>query len=294
MTVEELVTKGIEELESVNVPESQLNAMYLLEYVTHIGRMEYLLDKQRQVSPAEEEAYFSAIATRKKRIPLQHITGEQEFMGYTFLVNEHVLIPRQDTEILVEEAAKLGKGGRILDMCTGSGCIILSLEQLCRPTYAMGVDVSLEALEVARENGRRMDSKVEWLHSDLFSEVTGTFDLIVSNPPYIEREGIPKLMEEVRCHEPNLALDGGEDGLDFYRNIIADSGAYLKPQGYLCFEIGYNQGEAVSGLMKEAGFSNCQVIKDLAGLDRVVTGQWNRDMDNGRKISPQGVTGGEP
>lgn len=273
MTVEELVKRGIEHLEVAGVPEAQINAMYLLEYSMHIGRMEYLLNKQRVVTKAEEEAYFSVIEKRKKHIPLQHITGEQEFMGYTFLVNEHVLIPRQDTEVLVEEAAKLGKGKRILDMCTGSGCIILSLEKLCEPDYAMGVDISLDALAVAKENGNRMNSKVHWLQSDLFAEVTEQFDMIVSNPPYIESEEIPKLMEEVRCFEPTLALDGGKDGLDFYRRVIPESRKYLVSQGYLCFEIGYNQGDAVVTLMKEAGFESCRLIKDLAGLDRVVIGQ---------------------
>lgn len=275
MTVEELVTKGVEELESASVPEAQLNAMYLLEYTMHVRRMEYFLNKQRIVTKEEEEVYFSAIAMRKSRIPLQHITGEQEFMGYTFLVNEHVLIPRQDTEILVEEVIKFAKGKRILDMCTGSGCIILSLEQLCEPKYAMGVDISLDALAVASENGNRLGSKVHWLQSDLFSKVTEKFDVIVSNPPYIERKEIPKLMEEVRCHEPNLALDGGEDGLDFYRRIILESGEYFEHQGHLCFEIGYNQGEAVSLLMRKAGFRDCRIIKDLAGLDRVVIGRLN-------------------
>lgn len=273
MTVEELVRKGIKELEFANVPEAQTNAMYLLEYALHINRMEYLLDKQRRVSKEEEEKYGSVIATRKTRIPLQHITGEQEFMGYPFLVNEHVLIPRQDTEILVEEAVKLANGKRILDMCTGSGCIILSMEQLCEPQYAMGVDISIDALAVARENGKRFDSKVNWLQSDLFEKVTEKFDVIVSNPPYIEKGEIPRLMEEVRCHEPNLALDGGEDGLDFYRRIITQSRQYLEPEGYLCFEIGYNQGEEVSSLMRQAGFLECRVVKDLADLDRVVIGQ---------------------
>ena len=273
MTVEELVRKGIKELESASVPEAQTNAMYLLEYALHINQMEYLLDKQRRVSKEEEEKYGSVIAARKSRIPLQHITGEQEFMGYPFLVNEHVLIPRQDTEILVEEAVRLANGKRILDMCTGSGCIILSMEQLCEPQYAMGVDISMNALAVARENGKRFDSKVNWLQSDLFEKVTQKFDVIVSNPPYIEKDEIPKLMEEVRCHEPNLALDGGEDGLDFYRRIITESRQYLESEGYLCFEIGYNQGEEVSSLMREVGFLECRVVKDLAGLDRVVIGQ---------------------
>lgn len=273
MTIEDLVAKGIKELESTDVPEAQINVMYLLEYTLHINRMEYLMNKQREVTKEEEETFFSAISIRKNRVPLQHITGEQEFMGFSFLVNEHVLIPRQDTETLVEEAAKLAKGRRVLDMCTGSGCIILSMEQLCEPQYAMGVDISMDALAVARENGKRLNSKVNWLQSDLFSKVSGKFDVIVSNPPYIERDEIPKLMEEVRCYEPAMALDGGEDGLDFYRRIIIESREHLELGGYLCFEIGYNQGEAVYSLMEKAGFQCCHIVKDLAGLDRVVIGQ---------------------
>lgn len=275
MTIEELVTKGIMELESAGVPEAQINAMYLLEHTLCMKRIEYLLHKQRQATKSEEEKFLAAISIRKQRIPLQHITGEQEFMGFVFLVNEHVLIPRQDTEILVEEVVKLAKGKRILDMCTGSGCIILSIEQLCQPQYAMGVDVSVEALAVAKENGKHLNSKVDWLQSDLFDKVTRIFDVIVSNPPYIESDEIPKLMEEVRYHEPELALNGGEDGLDFYRKIIAESKKYLATEGYLCFEIGYNQGDAVSSLMKKAGFIECRVVKDLAGLDRVVIGRSN-------------------
>ena len=160
----------------------------------------------------------------------------------------------------------------MLDVCTGSGCIILSLDKLCNLTKAVGVDLSTEALKVARENGNRLASSVEWIESDLFTNVTGTFDIIVSNPPYIETKVIDGLMEEVRCHEPMMALDGGEDGLYFYRKIVEESPKYLTNNGYLCFEIGYNQGEEVKALMEHAGFQECQVIKDLAGLIRVVMG----------------------
>ena len=272
MTIEQLKKQGSDCLRAADIAEADLDAAYLLEYVLHIDRMTFLLDREKEVSLEDANRYMEQIEIRAKHIPLQHITGEQEFMGYSFKVNEHVLIPRQDTEVLVEQVAKLADGKRVLDVCTGSGCIILSLDKLCNLTKAVGVDLSTEALKVARENGNRLAGSVEWIESDLFTNVTGTFDIIVSNPPYIETKVIDGLMEEVRCHEPMMALDGGEDGLYFYRKIVEESGKYLSDNGYLCFEIGYNQGEEVKTLMENAGFRDCQVIKDLAGLNRVVMG----------------------
>lgn len=272
ITIEQLKKQGSDRLRDAGIAEADLDAAYLLEYVLHIDRMAFLMDKEKEVSSEDASRYMEQIEVRAKHIPLQHITGEQEFMGYSFFVNEHVLIPRQDTEVLVEQVAKLADGKRVLDVCTGSGCIILSLDQLCNLTKAVGVDLSTEALKVARANGMRLDSSVEWIESDLFANVTGTFDIIVSNPPYIETKVIDGLMEEVRCHEPMMALDGGEDGLYFYRKIVEESPKYLTNNGYLCFEIGYNQGEEVKALMEHAGFQECQVIKDLAGLNRVVMG----------------------
>ena len=160
-------------------------------------------------------------------------------------------------------------------MCTGSGCIILSLSKLCHLQKAVGVDFSKKALEVAKENGTRLNCEVQWIHSDLFSNVTEKYDVIVSNPPYIETKIIDTLMEEVREHEPVMALDGGTDGLDFYKRIISESQNFLLPNGWLCFEIGYNQGEAVKQLMEQAGFVECHIVKDLPGLDRVVCGCWS-------------------
>lgn len=272
MTIEQLKKQGSDCLRAADIAEADLDAAYLLEYVLHIDRMTFLLDREKEVSLEDANRYMEQIEIRAKHIPLQHITGEQEFMGYSFKVNEHVLIPRQDTEVLVEQVAKLADGKRVLDVCTGSGCIILSLDKLCNLTKAVGVDLSTKALKVARENGNRLAGSVEWIESDLFTNVTGTFDIIVSNPPYIETKVIDGLMEEVRCHEPMMALDGGEDGLYFYRKIVEESGKYLSDNGYLCFEIGYNQGEEVKTLMENAGFRDCQVIKDLAGLNRVVMG----------------------
>lgn len=272
ITIEQLKKQGSDCLRAAGIGEADLDAAYLLEYVLHIDRMTFLLNREKEVCLGDAKRYMEKIEIRAKHIPLQHITGEQEFMGYSFRVNEHVLIPRQDTEVLVEQVAKLADGKRVLDVCTGSGCIILSLDKLCNLIQAVGVDLSTEALKVARENGKRLDSSVEWLESDIFANVTGIFDIIVSNPPYIETKVIAGLMEEVRCHEPRMALDGGEDGLHFYRRIIQESGKYLADNGYLFFEIGYNQGEEVKALMEDAGFRDCQVIKDLAGLNRVVMG----------------------
>ena len=273
MTLELLVNLGTKLLEEKGVQDAKIDAMYLLEYVLHISKFQYLMEKNREVTKEQQDAYLSAIDMRSTRVPLQHITGEQEFMGFTFRVNQHVLIPRQDTEILVEEVAKLGKGKRILDMCTGSGCIILSLEQLCEPQMTVGVDFSKDALLVAIENGKIFHSNTKWIHSDLFTNIEGTFDIIVSNPPYIETKVIEGLEEEVRCHEPYMALNGGEDGLVFYRKIIEQSEQYLNKDGFLCFEIGYNQGDAVKQYMEDKGFTQCRIIKDLAGLDRVVIGK---------------------
>ena len=272
MTLEELLTTGISRLTEAGIEEANIDSAYLLEYALHVNRVSYILNKNQEVSEKDAEKFLSVIKKREERIPLQHITGEQEFMGYSFWVNEHVLIPRQDTEILVEQVARVAEGKRVLDMCTGSGCILLSLAKLCNLQSALGVDLSKEALEVANRNRERLQCDAEFIQSDLFEQVTGSFDVIVSNPPYIETEVITGLMEEVREHEPYMALDGGQDGLIFYRRIVSEAGKYLSENGYLCFEIGYNQGLEVKKLMEEAGFVECQVIKDLAGLNRVVMG----------------------
>jgi len=186
-----------------------------------------------------------------------------------------VLIPRQDTEVLVEEALKYLKPEmRFLDLCTGSGCILLSLLHFCKEAEGVGVDISLEALEVAAENKARLHPVAELLQSDLFAAVEGRFDVIVSNPPYIRSEEIQHLMEEVRLHDPLLALDGHEDGLYFYRAIAKKSPSYLKRGGWLLVEIGHDQGSDVSRLLEEQGFCEIEIVKDLAGLSRVVKGRY--------------------
>lgn len=270
-TIEELLRDGESRLRDAYIEDAKLDAWYLMEYCFHMSRVSFLLDKDKPVSEEKEREYFAFIEKRKMHIPLQHITGEQEFMGYPFYVNEHVLIPRQDTEILVEEILPYASGKKVLDMCTGSGCILISLEKEADLKAGVGADISSEALKVARKNADRNQSDVRFVQSDLFAQIDDTFDIIVSNPPYIESKEVDCLMPEVRLHEPRIALDGMEDGLYFYRKIIKESIAYLNPGGRIFFEIGYNQGEAVSRLLKEAGYSEIKVKKDLAQLDRVVS-----------------------
>ena len=279
MTYRSLVTEGGKLLQAAGVPEAELDAWYLLEYLrkergSRSDRQWYLLCREEEADMEEEEAYRELIGRRAKRIPLQQITGEQEFMGFPFLVNEHVLIPRQDTETLVEEAMeKSGKGDRVLDMCTGSGCILLSLLKLVPELSGTGADISQEALKVAVENGKRLQTEASFLESDLFEKVEGVFDLIVSNPPYIASDEIGTLMEEVRDHEPIGALDGSADGLAFYRRLVQEGKDHLKSGGWMLFEIGCTQAEAVMELLKKGGFQEIYVKKDLAGLDRVVGGR---------------------
>ncbi len=273
MTLKEAYQYGREKLEKAEVPEAALDAWYLLEYASGCRRSHFLACPGEKLETDREQVFLEAVRERARRVPLQYITGEQEFMGISFLVSDQVLIPRQDTEILAERVLKyLRPGMRFLDLCTGSGCILLSLLKNCPGTEGVGADISAEALEVARKNRERLSLSAGLVQSDLFSELRGKFDVIVSNPPYIRRGEIPSLMEEVRGHEPWLALDGHEDGLFFYRRIAGECRPYLKEGGRLYLEIGWDQGTGVSGLLKDQGFTEIQVVKDLAGLDRVVIG----------------------
>ena len=275
MTYRQLYEYGVKKLEEAGIGEAKLEARLLLEYICHTDRNTLLVHGDSERNEMEEQFYRMCIEKRATRIPLQHITGEQEFMGLTFRVNQHTLIPRQDTEILVEEGMRhMFDGMRILDMCTGSGCILLSLLKYSNECEGMGVDISEEALKVARENAQRLGLKADFIQGDLFEPVPEKrFDMIISNPPYIETAVIETLMPEVREHEPMQALDGMEDGLFFYRKIVEKAGGFLEKGGWLLFEIGYNQGETVSNLMTEQGFHDVEVVKDYAGLDRVVLGQ---------------------
>lgn len=275
----ECYQSGAKRLRDAGVPEPETDARLLLEFVCGTNYNTLLAHGEIKVSREKEADYEALIKRREKREPLQLLIGEQDFCGLTFQVNRHVLIPRQDTEILVEYALKrLRAGMKLLDMCTGSGCILISLLAMAENVHGTGADISKDALLTAEENGRRLlpgDKQPKWVLSDLFSALQGRFDMIVSNPPYIPSGEIDSLMPEVRDFEPAAALDGGGDGLLFYENIVRQSSAYLKENGWLVFEIGCTQGEAVSGLLKEAGFAGVEIIKDYAGLDRVAAGQWN-------------------
>lgn len=280
MTYRKCYEQGCRTLQAAGIEEAALDARLLLEAVCGTDRNDLLVHGEQPVAPEAEEKYLNWIRQRAEHIPLQQLTGEQGFMGLTFSVNEHVLIPRQDTEILVEEVLKeLHDGMRVLDMCTGSGCILLSLLHYSNDCEGLGVDLSAEALEVAGRNVLKVltPEKAEHAHflqSNLFEKVEGKFEIIVSNPPYIASAEVEKLMPEVRDHEPRMALDGTEDGLYFYRRIIEEAGKHLVSSGMLFFEIGYDQGQAVSELMRTEGYCDVQVVQDYAGLDRVVFGTY--------------------
>lgn len=275
MEYKKLYEWGLEKLQNVGIEEAALDARLLLENVCDTDRNTLLVHGDRPVSEEEKSRYEEYIEKRESHVPLQYITGEQEFMGLSFKVNENVLIPRQDTEILTEEALReLSDGMDVLDMCTGSGCILLSLLNYTNDCHGVGVDISEKALEVAEENNRRLGKDAVFMQSNLFEKVEGKFDMIVSNPPYIPSDVIPTLMEEVKTYEPMSALDGKEDGLYFYREIVKQAGEHLNRGGKLFFEIGCEQAEDVSKLLADAGYKEVQVVKDLAGLDRVVWGSY--------------------
>lgn len=273
MNRKEAYQLGLQKLQEAGFPEAKSDVLFLLEGLFHFGMTELLAHGDMELSEEEKDCYLDAIRKRLRNIPVQYITGTQIFMGLPFIVNENVLIPRQDTEVLVEEVLKyLHDGFSILDICTGSGCIALSLLQYSNHCEMTAVDLSLKALEVAKKNAELLGKRVNWIHSDLFENVSGKFDIIVSNPPYISSDVIPTLMPDVREHEPIMALDGHKDGLFFYRKIVHESKNYLLRGGMLFFEIGYDQGKSVALLLKEAGFKDIKIIQDYAGLDRVVMG----------------------
>lgn len=274
MTLREALAFGKELLKQTGIEEYETDAWLLLEASCGCTRNDYYLRGNSPLTKEQELLWKQYLEKRTERIPVQQILGVQEFMGLPFIVTGDVLCPRQDTETLVEEALKeLRPGERILDLCTGSGCILISLLTYGKDCSGVGADLSLKALEIAGENARRLGVECELIHSDLFEQFGEKFDMIVSNPPYIATKEIEALMPEVRDREPRMALDGKEDGLFFYREITGQARQYLKPGGRLLFEIGYDQGNAVAGMMTEAGFTEVQVKKDLAGLDRVVKGK---------------------
>ncbi len=276
MTYREAVEFGTKCLTDAGVPDAALDAWYLLQMVCKIERSYYYVHGEEDITQDAQKEYEIAVQKRAEHIPLQYIIGEQEFMGLRFKVNSNVLIPRQDTETLVEQVLKIVKPGmKVLDLCTGSGCVLISVLKNAPELTGMGSDISKTALLVAKENAKLHEVDAEWVRSDLFDNITETFDVIMANPPYIPTGEILSLMPEVRDFEPENALDGGADGLDFYRKIAGQVKDYLNPGGYVYMEIGYDQGEAVFELMRNAGFTEVEVIKDLARNDRVVKGKGN-------------------
>ena len=356
MTLKEAFEYGVEKLQESGITEAQQDSFYLLEHVTGISRGKYYVNPHHEMSEEEKEEYFALLHKRLERIPLQHLMGTTEFMGLPFKVNSQVLIPRQETEILVEVALEVIKGYDkkqeedeslkttggyeekarrshgddereellILDMCTGSGCILISTLYHGSKHYpkmrGVGVDISKEALDITKENallnglsvaeenilwnglsrgednapGNNLNvAKITLLESDLFQQLEKAkkedtkvckigynkkyhkkYDMILSNPPYVPSKEIESLEEEVKHHDPILALDGGVDGLYFYQQITKDCRKFLKKEGTLIFECGWNQGVEVSKIMKDHGFTNVKIIKDLSGRDRVIVGNY--------------------
>ena len=286
-TFKELLKEGTQTLINGGIEEARLDAWLLLGYTADITRAWYYAHDDQKPGQEIADRYRELCTRRAERIPLQHLTGKAYFMGYEFDVDERVLIPRQDTEILAEEALRLltdKRSPEILDMCTGSGCLLLSILMEKEDAHGTGVDISEGALAVAEKNRKNLhlEERALLVKSDTFSgeyfqknssEHPMEYDMLISNPPYIPTADIQQLMDEVRLHDPVLALDGKEDGLYFYRRITEEALRYLKPGGWLLYEIGCDQGEAVSRIMRTNDFSNIAVKKDLAGLDRVVLGQ---------------------
>ncbi len=287
MTLQQLLTQGTQQLNSAGVPDAELDARYLLLSAFDLSLASFLAGRGREIAgiPDGETragAYLALVKRRAERIPLQQLLGVQEFMGLEFYVNEHVLIPRQDTETLVELVLEEQRDREldVLDVCTGSGCIAVSLAKLGGYRSVTALDVSEEALAVAERNAGSLlagcEGRFRLLQSDMFSglEPGAQFDVLVSNPPYIPSRVIDGLEPEVRDHEPRLALDGSPDGLKFYRILAAEGKRHLRRGGAVYLEIGWDQSEAVSALFEAEGYSEIRTVKDMAGLDRVVRAGW--------------------
>lgn len=274
MTIKEALTKGMIILKNSNIESPKLKARLLLQYILKKPRQYLIVYDNKEIEKKEQWEYFVNIEKLTKGMPLQHITHSQEFMKMDFYVNENVLIPRPDTETLVEEVIKIAQKidrPKILDLCTGSGAIAISISKNVPNAEVMGIDISEKALEVAQKNAHNLDANVKFIKSNLFDKLSKTkFDIIVSNPPYIREDEINKLSNEVQ-KEPQLALDGGTDGLEFYRKITKQAIDYLKMGSYLCYEIGYDQKEDVMDIIKKQGqYYDTYCKKDLYGNDRII------------------------
>ena len=276
MQIKEAMRKGMIKLKTNDVKEPSLKARLLMQYILNRPREYILVHDDKQLTLRQNVDYFKLIKKLIEGVPLQHITHQQEFMKLMFYVDENVLIPRPDTEVLVEEVIKLAKSinaKKILDLCTGSGAIAVSLAKYIEGSQITATDISRKALSIAKLNATNNDveDRITFVSSDLFQNISEEkYDIIVSNPPYIKRKVIKTLDEEVK-REPIIALDGGNDGLDFYKKIIRNAYQYLKYKGYLCLEIGYDQKDEVIDLInKEEKYIDTYSKKDLFDNDRIV------------------------
>lgn len=266
-----LLADGAKMLVQAGIDEAELDARYILEYITGLNSAQYFIHSEDIIEKDKAEEFFRLIERRSKRIPLSYVIGTRDFFGLTFKVDENVLIPEQETELLVEEVIKHSEGKSVLDMCTGSGCIAISIALFGKPSKVAASDISEKALEVARENAKSLKAgEISFIQGDMFENVTDKFDIIVSNPPYIETREIDELMPEVRDYIPRLALDGDIDGLKFYRIISKEAVKKLNKNGRIFYEIGYNQSRAVASILLENGFTDVKIMKDYSGLDRIV------------------------
>ena len=266
-----LLADGAKMLTQAGIDEAELDAGYILEYITGLNSAQYFIHSEDIIEKNKAEEFFRLIERRSKRIPLSYVIGTRDFFGLTFKVDENVLIPEQETELLVEEVIKHSEGKSVLDMCTGSGCIAISIALFGKPSKVAASDISEKALDVARENAKSLKAgEISFIQGDMFENVTDKFDIIVSNPPYIETGEIDELMPEVRDYIPRLALDGDIDGLKFYRIISKEAVKKLNKNGRIFYEIGYNQSRAVASILLENGFTDVKIMKDYSGLDRIV------------------------
>lgn len=279
MTIKELIKFGLTGLKEAGIEAYESDAKLLAMHVLGIGYTELFLNYDCTVEKKKIDEYAALIEQRSTHFPCQYITGEQDFMGYTFKTMPGVLIPRPETELLVEEALSMTMDRdvvRLLDMCSGSGCIGISYRLLrLQKGYAEDIvelaDISEDAINLSAQNNLELKADCNIIRTDLFSEISGKYDIIVSNPPYIKTADIEDLMEDVVKYEPVLALDGREDGLYFYRKIIKEARNYLNEDGMLLFETGHNQHEDIRALLIDSRYEDIRLIKDYAGLDRIIT-----------------------